>query len=120
MFCAHCHEALPIMPKGHIGGTGYATLRDTNERICYPCADTSERLAMRKDRKVFAYLSDDQRHVTTWTGGTLARVTWVSAPRHVGFGRRIYVNAIDATGQKWHGSGPADNGTHVRLTRTKR
>lgn len=119
MFCARCHEALPVMPAGHVGGTGYATLTATNERVCYPCADTRERLDMRKERKVFAYLASDQRSITSWGGGKLARVTWVSAPRHVGFGRRIYVNAVDATGQRWHGSGPADSGTYVRLTRSK-
>ena len=118
--CHDCHDTLPVMPVNHTGGTGYAVLRDPPEaRICYGCADTRERLAMRKDDKIFAYLSADQARITTWTGGVLARVTWVSFPKRVGFGRRQYVNAIDATGQKWHGSGPVDSGSYVRLTRTK-
>ena len=118
-FCFDCHELL-VQSDTTGCGTGHATLHDPTEaRICYPCADTRTRMDMRKTDTVFAYLAKNGRHVTTWTGGELARVLSVSPPRNSGFGRRLYVRAIDPTGQRWHGSGPADSGKYVRLTKTK-
>ena len=117
MFCADCHEPI-TRPEGHCG-TGYATFRATTTspefRVCYDCAATRERLNLRTEREAFAYLAEDCKHVTTWTGRALMRVTSVSAPKRVGFGRRIYVNAVDPLGRKWHGSGPA--GTDLRAVR---
>ncbi len=66
-----------------------------------------------------AYLSNDGKTITTWSGGTLATVLH-SHERRVGFGRamRRYWNAIDATGARWYGNS-AGTGMITTMRRTK-
>jgi hypothetical protein len=100
---------------GITGGTGYSTDSDGFTR-CYPCSDTAEREQMKTADRVFGYLSADNRSVTTWTGGILARVTshHVSKPA-----RKTYVRAVDPDGVVWSGTGPSESGTYVNLRRRK-
>lgn len=95
---------------------GYAHTPD-GRRICPPCADSEQAAAMSSASigdKVGAYLSSDDRNVTTWTGGVLARVTRVTRNA-----RQTFVRAMDAEGHMWAGIGPAEHGTYVTLRRIK-
>lgn len=104
------HEAVP---SGI--GTGYAIMED-GKKVCYTCADDRQREAMKTADVVYGYLSQDRRSVTTWTGGTLARVTeaWTSERA-----RKTFVRATDAQGVRWYGQGPSESGTYVKLRRAK-
>ncbi len=84
-------------------GTGVCGLPDGRE-VCYECGDAWQRAAMATEDHVTGYLTTDGR-ITTWSGGTLARVT-SQVSRKVGFGHstRIYLKAVDPTGKKWHGT----------------
>lgn len=96
--------------------TGYARAADTDARMCYSCADDMQRTELATADRFTGYLSADGRSVTTWTGGTLARVTehWTSRAAH-----KTYVRAVTPDGARWHGQGPAESGTYVNLRRCK-
>ena len=116
-FCNCCKsECIPDGIK-----TGYAVPRD-GEKICHPCANTSQREGMKTARIIVAYISSDGRSVTTWTGGKLATVirsTYVELTRisftHGRFIRAI--RAVDDTGAHWYGRGSP--GLAVTLRRAK-
>ena len=78
---------------------------------------------MRTARDFFAYISDDNKTVTTWTGAKLGNVTrrTVSQGRWSSYGitHRHYVRVTDIHGGKWYGSGPVENGQYVRLHRAR-
>jgi hypothetical protein len=115
--CAHCKSPLPQFPKGHCGGTGYATLRDTNEKICYPCADSLERETIANAKpgdKTTLYLSSDGKTITTWTGGKIMRHVHLGA-LHPWSRERRYLSAIDSKGRKWSGIGAEGMYTHLKL-----
>lgn len=102
-------------------GTGYATTRDTNERICYSCADARERESLKTQNTFAAYLSGDSKHLTTWTGGVLATVThrWFTSAG--GFARGTTITrfrATDVHGQRWYGTSPGPN-MYARMRKAK-
>ncbi len=123
--CDCGHAPTPTGTAGQPGGTGGTGYARTHEgrTLCYPCAEASERadfLAAEPGARHFAYLASDERSVTTWTGGTLARVvrSWYTCE---GFGgRTIRLHARDERGGWWSGRGPRDTGTYVKLRRLKR
>lgn len=97
-------------------GTGYATTVD-GKTSCYGCAEAQERTEFARADRYTAYVSADGRHLTTWTGAILARVTRLHTSKRA---HKTYVNATDIlTGTEWTGVGPLDNGTYVNLRRTK-
>lgn len=115
MTCDICGAT--IQPRQH--STGYATMF-YGAVACYICADIQQRADMRTHGGAFGYISSDNKHVTTWSGGTLLHITYISKPKHVGFGRRQYVKAVDTfTGHHYSGSGPVDNGNYVRMRKVK-
>lgn len=107
---------------GRAFATGAARTAD-GRRICYACADDEQRADMLTEPRFVAYLSSDQRRVTTWTGGTLGAVTryTTDAGRWSTFGivHRCYVRVTDVHGNHWTGTGPVENGDYVRLRRIK-
>lgn len=99
--CGH-----PIGEHSHFT-SGYATTPD-KRRICYACADARQREDLKDRSKPFgAYLSDDGRKVTTWTGGELMTVTRETDWRIFGSSRNrgSCVSATDCHGKRWHGRG---------------
>lgn len=114
--CGHTYD--PPGPNG--GASGYAVTLE-GATLCYDCADNLERVDMATHDDMFAYVAGDGRHITTWTGGQLARVTSESRPdiRHTPTGGRyetIYYVAVAADGSVWRGRGPG-RGMYVRLKR---
>lgn len=122
-------------PEGGTGGAaGYARLADTqyvpalrrtlptDSTVCYPCADSIQRRELIDGRnQIGGYLSGDGHTITTWTGGDLMRVTWLSGPdRRVtptgGQYERWYIDARDIWGQLWRGIGSGHN-MFVRMRR---
>jgi hypothetical protein len=110
-----CHSCscAQILDCGHPIGehsyftSGYAVTPD-KRRICYTCADNSEREALRDTSKpCFAYLSGDGRKITTWTGGELMRVERETDWQIFGSRRNrgSCVTARDCHGKRWHGRG---------------
>ena len=92
--------------------------------ICLDCATVTELRAIRTATDYLAYLSDSGHSVTTWTGAKLGTVTScktrrlpldILRPRLPVLRARV----TDVHGGHWHGSGPAENGTYVRLHRNK-
>lgn len=101
------HEWSP--PEGGTGAAGYARTV-TGRTVCYRCADEHEREAMRAaalaGEPFAAYLDSDGRTITTWTGGTLARVT--DEVVRLAFGGRAevtHIRANDPHGRHWYGKG---------------
>jgi hypothetical protein len=118
----HCGH--PATPQGV--AAGYAVTPD-GDKICYACADTREREAMHAAEpgaKVFAYLAivtehptRNTRRITTWTGGTLARVVSMCETK-AGFGQsRWYGRAVDPDGRVWSFNSPGP-GMYARLRLT--
>lgn len=102
-------------------GTGYAETPE-GEKVCYPCAEARERVSFARSDKYFAYLSQDGKSVTTWTGGFLARTLYVHKAKLSGFGGyhdAVFVNVYAPDGSVWSGRGPGA-GMYIRLKRTKR
>ncbi len=70
--CSCCKAVKPVQTNG---GTGYAVIPD-GSLICYDCADVREKQELKdRSRPFLAYVSSDGNHITTWTGGVLARIT---------------------------------------------
>lgn len=80
-------HSLGTHSTGQPFGTGYARTQD-GRTLCYPCADESERDAMRDASSFVAYVSSSG-DLTTWSGGLLAR----GVP---------YMHGVSRNG--WHGS----------------
>lgn len=121
--CADCGATFPRLAVGASGPSGYA-IRWNGERICYPCSDVSERAAFAVFDVFIAYVSGDGKSITTWPGGFLARVTYMSRTSS-GFGslpgRRgsVYtISAIAPDGSEWYGRN-AGPGMSIRLRRKK-
>lgn len=111
----------PSPPEGGTGAAGYARTT-TGRTVCYPCATEHEREQMRAaalaGQPFAAYLSSDGREITTWTGGTLARVISERASGQ-GFGTKItHIRAIDPHGRRWHGKG-SGRGMFLTIRPTK-
>lgn len=99
-------------------GTGYATDGAGNQ-MCYECADTYTRGLMARRDEITAYLASDGKTITTWTGGTLARVTEHGTARTGWHGSHVhYIRAVAPDGSQWYGrnGGP---GMVIRLKRAK-
>jgi hypothetical protein len=96
--------------------TGRATLPD-GRHVCYDCADAWQREELRTVRSFTAYLTDEGRTISTWSGGTLGRVVQ-SGTGSAGYcGTATYVQVVDCHGQRWHGRGPGV-GMYIRLRRS--
>lgn len=122
--CNDCRATFPPLPPVGIGGSSGYAIRKNGERICYPCSDAGERATFATSDVFIAYVSDDGKSITTWPGGFLARVTYVSRTSG-GFGslpgRRgsVYaVGAIAPDGSEWYGRN-AGAGMAIRLRRKK-
>jgi hypothetical protein len=116
--CARCGATFPEL-AGNGVTTGYATLRDSGERICYACADAQQRADMLTADKYGVYLSSDGKTLTTWTGGELARVTSETTSRTGFHGTKLtHIRAVGA-GAKWYGKG-AGRGMCLTIHRAKR
>jgi hypothetical protein len=95
--CA-CGNAFPVHPVGYCGGSGYAAQREELRD---------------RSKPFFAYLSGDGRHVTSWTGGELMRVTqsWPCELTRASnwHDARSYrcVRAVDCHWGRWYGRGSA-------------
>jgi hypothetical protein len=112
---------LAMLDCRHVSSTpaAYATLRDGGAKICDECSASHDWIDALQTGRLFAYLATDGS-ITSWPGVAYgAAKAHVSAPRRVGFGRRIYVAWRGPDGWIWSGSGPADSGSYVRLRRTK-
>lgn len=103
--------------------TGYARTSD-ERRICYSCADDSERDALKTVERFTAYLSNGPQgnetayRLTTWTGGTLARVTSLTRGNHNIGGFLYRFRAVDVHGGRWYGTSPGP-GMYARMRRAK-
>ena len=102
-------------PTEHTPGYGYRGER----RECFACLDTHLRAQLTDQREpVIAYVSNDGRSITSWSGGVVARVTGHTASRS-GFHRselhRYWAEAGDA---RWYGSN-AGPGMLIQLRRIK-
>lgn len=106
---------------------GYATASD-GHRICYNCADVAQREDLKTADRFTAYLSVPQHTatshtttgstLTTWTGGRLARVTYLTKCRHNIGGHLYRFEAFDVHGQRWIGTSPGP-GMYARMRRAK-
>lgn len=107
--CMACHAVKPVQTSG---GTGYARPCNSDGLLCYACADLAQ-IADLKDRSrpFSGYVSSDGCTITTWTGGTLMRVT---RSRPCQLTRASYTHdrksfasfhAVDVHGGHWHGRG---------------
>ncbi|MEU0218722.1 hypothetical protein ABZ281_28100 [Streptomyces sp. NPDC006265] len=94
--------------------TGYATwvAGEQEERLCFPCADARMREQIRNDVRFTGYVNSAGTHITTWTGGELAKVTGVRRGRQRstptgGYYRMRHVTAKTPDGRRWSGRGSA-------------
>lgn len=121
--CGH----LPTSDAGC--GTGYAITHDTNERICYDCANAREVADLLTADRYVAYLkvpehtpTSQPRHpkasLTTWTGCTLARVSRLTKSHHNIGGYLYHFNATDVHGQQWYGTSPGPD-MYARMRKCK-
>jgi hypothetical protein len=115
--CGH-----PVSPAPGDIGTGYATSAKTGKTMCYPCADASEREAIKTADVFVAYVSADRKRITTWTGGELAEVTSHVLGKKIrtseGWYRVRAVTAVTPDGAEWYGRG-SDNADVITIRRKK-
>lgn len=91
------------------------------KRHCYECCATQDRDYMNAHGEISAYLSSDGKHITTWPGSVLMRVTREWETSAGGFARNTRITRVWAIvdGEYWHGRGPG-RGMYIRMTRAKR
>ncbi len=97
--------------------TGTGTGDDGIER-CWDCCNALEMAAFLAADRYCGYLASDGKSITTWPGGTLARVTWSRVAKHGFCGKLTRFDAIAPDGSKWYGTSPG-NGMYARLRRRK-
>jgi hypothetical protein len=123
-FCADCEK---LVRRGDGCGTGYACLtgKEEGKRVCYSCADERQRANLLDRSAPFcAYLSNDGKQITTWTGGRLMGVT-ASVPCKLS--RMSYTHgkdfrtvwARDVHGGEWYGRGSPGICIKLRPTKNK-
>lgn len=117
--CGHTYN----LPLSGFGASGYA-VTPRGRTLCYACCTAKDNATMKAARpgaRFFAYLGQSDKTITNWPGDKLGDV--VSCVRRTTYNfcisRRLFVTVRDNFGNMWHGSGPADSGTYVRLTRSK-
>ena len=82
-----CGHAAPVFEAGHVGGTGYATLRVHNgaeRHICYACSAECDKYRMNRGETVTLYLSNGE--VTNWPGSLRFKAFNVTRSTMYGFG----------------------------------
>ena len=117
-----CDECGAVKIAGGSGcGTGYASVPHPGapkERrmVCYACADQMQRTELADRSGPFlGYISSDGATFTTWTGGTLGRVTSHSSYRGGWHGSRLHCYRVrDVHGADWFGRS-AGPGMCIRL-----
>lgn len=110
--CGHAAAPTRLTP-------GYATTSD-GRTVCYPCADELTRADIATSRVFGAYVAADGRHVTTWTGGLLARITEHGYSRAAGFGHGLhYYRARTPDGRVWHGRNGEGAGMYITMREVK-
>lgn len=120
--CTQCKGVFPVPTEG---ATGYATKAD-DSIICYDCATKEAIEDLKIETRLTAYVSGDNKHITTWSGGRLMDVTGMCArraPFSKGFrtpsGERYYtIYATDVHGAKWIGTGTG-GGMYCRMRKLK-
>lgn len=102
-----------VTPKPGSVGTGKATDPDTGRTMCYPCAETAEREAIRTADVYSGYITDSRpKEFTTWTGAVLGKVTsCIRGAKQFGNDgpyrmRSVTVRTPD--GAEWYGRGKDD------------
>lgn len=102
----HACDMLRILDCGHHPSphskfaTGTAHTPDGRE-ICWKCSNARERESLKTADRYFAYYTGEK--ITTWPGGTLARVT-IHYPSRC-FGHKVvHFRARDVHGAMWYGT----------------
>jgi len=99
--------------------TGYGVDKD-GRKLCYDCCARGDREYMAREGKITAYLSDDGKRITTWSGNPLMTVSRESIGSAGGFARSAKITrvwAVDEQGNWWHGRGPG-RGMYIRMRRS--
>jgi hypothetical protein len=111
--CSACRAPI-IKPENSIG-TGYATRAD-GSIICYACADAEQRAELLdRSRPYSAYVSNDAKHVTTWTGGDLGDIYgWAGHRTGFSGSTQYYFRVRDVHGGWWSARG-AGKGMYCTL-----
>jgi hypothetical protein len=113
--CSVCNDVKNTPEELNGIGTGYAVQND--KMICYSCADEIQREEMKTETHLFLYVSQDWKHITTWSGGTVGRIAKVGS-LHSWSRERRYISAVDDHGNKWHGVG--SNGMYCKIRKGKK
>lgn len=108
-----CGHPPTSLPSGSIG-TGYS--RSSEGTMCYSCGDDHVRELMKTEDQLFAYMSQTQTRLITWSGGDLGRIEGRKITRNR---RMIIAWVTDCHGQRWIGRGSAQNGDYLKLRRLK-
>ncbi len=126
----------PIMCDGHpdAPAVGIAQAKDTGADVgfCADCAAKVETDALLKADRIMAYLhvpesgqkNGQHWHITTgstlqtFTGITLARVTYLSRERHNIGGYLYHFRTVDVHGQHWYGTSPGPS-MYARMRKCK-
>lgn len=105
--CSQCRKIKPLDTGADSFTPGYARTQ-TDDFICYTCADENQRASLITGRNgpIYAYVSGDGSRVTTWTGGKLGTVIGYGEARSGWHGSTIaYFRVRDVHGQWWSGRG---------------
>lgn len=74
--------------------------------VCWSCGDDWTRRRIAARLPCSAYLSNDGKTLTTWSGGKLADVTSYRTSKHGFHGSTIVTwRAVDGWGRHWYGRG---------------
>lgn len=117
-----CGDCQTVRPAQTSGGTGYATIpNENNKKVCYSCADKRQLADLSTSQEFVAHLSGDGKRLTTWSGGSLARVVEERELKGIGWhgSSQTYVRAVTEDGVVWYGRG-AGRGMSIRIHRSKR
>jgi hypothetical protein len=121
VICADCGAV--CIPS--TSSTGYATYA-AGTRVCYSCADKRQREELRDRSKPFcAYVSSDEKQITTWTGGQLMKVLDAKPCKlsRVSFTHDMKsfmsIRAVDCHGGYWFGRGSAGICIKMRPVKAK-
>lgn len=125
-YCKDCSPRFGALKRIEYSehATGYSTLFDSEERVCYECCATRDKAYMKEHGEIALYLSDDgamsSARVGNWAGSLSFKVINYRRSKHNIAGVRYDVWFRDDDGAIWWGVNYGHNSQITRCRRTKR
>ena len=118
-FCIDCKQHKPVQKDG---GTGYACVSGSDDKVCYECVANRDKQYMVENNRITLYLTQNEQQqwfVGNWPDSLKFRA-YVKSGKHNMAGIRYDAWFTDANGERWHGTQYGYNTQLIHCKKLKR